>query len=136
VPALLATIVAVLFGRALPIGGAEPLVVLSGLAVIIAVGDSVALFHQRILGYAWAGLLWCRRCSCAGDGAVAVAAGTDLKIEQPANAMGRFFAKISSVAPAGAHCGHRRRRHRDLIALAAPSRPSVYSTPIRRARRG
>jgi hypothetical protein len=128
VPALLATIVAVLFGRALPIGGAAPLVVLSALAVIIASGDSIALFHQRILGYAWAGLLvvpalfvpvvmlllpW--------------AAGTDLKIEQPANAMGRFFAENferRTGRPLAVVTGDVGTA--TLIALAAPSRPSVY----------
>jgi hypothetical protein len=32
-------------------------VVISALAVVIAAGDSIALYHQRILGFAWAGLL-------------------------------------------------------------------------------
>ena len=58
VPALLATIVAVLVGAPLPIGGAAPLLVLSGLAVIVAAGNSVELHHQRILGQTWAGLLF------------------------------------------------------------------------------
>ena len=35
----------------LPIGGAAPLLVLSGLAVIVVAGDSIELHHQRILGY-------------------------------------------------------------------------------------
>ena len=56
-PALLATIAAVVVGQRLPIGGAAPLVVLSGLAVVMAAGDSIALYHQRVLGFAWAGLL-------------------------------------------------------------------------------
>ncbi len=80
-------------GRALPIGGAAPLVVLSGLAVVIAAGDSIALYHQRILGFAWAGLLIVP--------AIFVpllivllpwTAGIDLRVAQPASAMGRFFA--------------------------------------------
>ena len=33
------------------------MLVLSGLAIIVAAGDSIALHHQRILGFAWAGLL-------------------------------------------------------------------------------
>src|ERR1700689_1673136 len=127
-PALLATIVAVLFGRTLPLGGAAPLVVLSGLAIIIVAGDSIALFHQRILGYAWAGLLvvpalfvpvvmlllpW--------------TAGADLKIEQPANAMGRFFAENferRTGRPLAVVTGDVGTA--TLIALAAPRRPSVY----------
>ena len=92
-PGLLATIAAVLLGRALPAGGAAPLVVLSGLALVIAAGDSIALYHQRILGFAWAGLLVVP--------AIFVpilivllpwTAGIDLQVAQPANAMGRFFA--------------------------------------------
>jgi hypothetical protein len=128
VPALLATIVAVLFGRALPIGGAAPLVVLSGLAIIIASGDSIALFHQRILGYAWAGLLVVPALFVP---VVMVllpwAARSDLKIEQPANAMGRFFAESferRTGRPLAVVTGDLGTA--TLIALAAPSRPSVY----------
>jgi hypothetical protein len=127
-PALLATIVAVLFGRALPIGGAAPLVVLSGLAIIIVAGDSIALFHQRILGYAWAGLLVVPALFVP---VVMVllpwAARTDLKIEQPANAMGRFFAdsfERRTGRPLAVITGDPGTA--TLIALAAPSRPSVY----------
>ena len=128
VPALLATIAAVIGGYALPVGGAAPLVVLSGLAVIILAGDSIALFHQRILGYAWVGLLvvpalfvpfvmlllpW--------------AAGADMRIEQPANAMGHFFAdsfERRTGRPLAVVTGDTGTA--TLIALAAPSRPSVY----------
>ena len=65
-PALLATIVAVLLGQRLPVGGSAPLVVLSALAIVVAAGDSIELYHQRVIGYAWAGLLimpgsWFRR---------------------------------------------------------------------------
>ncbi len=127
-PALLATIGAVLIERPLPIGGAAPLIVLSGLAVVIAAGNSIELYHQRILGFAWAGLLVVP--------AVFVplmiimlpwTIGTDLKIAQPANAMGRFFAesferrtgqKLAVVTGDP--------RTAALVALAAPSRPSVF----------
>ncbi|MGA2944135.1 MAG: glycosyltransferase family 39 protein [Xanthobacteraceae bacterium] len=57
VPAIMATIIAVLLGQRTPVGGAAPLVVLSALAVIVVAGDSIEVFHQRVLGYAWAGLL-------------------------------------------------------------------------------
>ncbi len=57
IPALLATAVTVLLGQRLPIGGAAPLLVLSGLAVVVAAGEAIALHHQRTLGFAWAGLL-------------------------------------------------------------------------------
>src|SRR5262249_61590786 len=45
VPALLATVIAVLIGRSTPVGGAAPLVVLSGLAVVMLAGDSIALYR-------------------------------------------------------------------------------------------
>jgi len=128
VPALVATIVAVLADQPLPVGGAAPLVVLSGLGVVMAAGDSIAIFHQRILGYAWAGLLIVP--------ALFVPAvmlllpwtmGTELKVEQPAAAMGRFFAdsferrtgRPLAVVTGDPHTAA-------LVALAAPSRPSVY----------
>jgi 4-amino-4-deoxy-L-arabinose transferase-like glycosyltransferase len=127
VPALFATVIAVLIGRAAPIGGAPPLVVLSGLVAVMLVGDSIALYHQRVLGFAWAGLLLVP----AAFVPLLIlllpfAAGTDLKIAQPARAMGRFFAEnferrtgqllaIVTGDPGTAA----------LIAVAAPSRPSV-----------
>ena len=128
VPGLLATIVAVVLGRSLPIGGAAPLLVLSGLALVIAAGDSIALYHQRILGFAWAGLLIVP--------AIFVpilvvllpwTAGMDLKIAQPAAAMGRFFAdsfERRTGQPLAVVTGDARLAA--LVALAAPSRPSVF----------
>ncbi len=127
-PALLSTIIAVVLGRALPIGGVAPLVVLSALAVIVVAGDAIELYHQRILGFAWAGLLIVP--------AIMVPAvmillpwtlGTDLMVAEPATAMGRFFADTfqsrtghplavvsGEIGPAA------------IVALGAPSRPSVY----------
>jgi hypothetical protein len=128
VPALLATIVAVVIGRSVPIGGAAPLVVLSGLAVVMAAGDSIALYHQRVLGFAWAGLLVV---PAAFIPLLIVLlpwmAGTDLKIAQPANAMGRFFAdsfERRTGRPLAIVTGDPRTAA--LVALAAPSRPSVF----------
>ena len=128
VPGLLATIIAVVAGQRLPIGGAAPLVVLSGLAVVIAAGDSIALSHQRVLGFAWAGLL-------AVPGVFVPmlivllpwTMGTDLQIAQPATAMGRFFAdsfERRTGQPLAVVTGDARTAA--LVALAAPSRPSVF----------
>ncbi len=128
VPALLSTIIAVVLGRALPIGGVAPLVVLSALAVMIVAGDALELYHQRILGFAWAGLLIVP--------AVMVPAvmillpwtlGTDLTVAAPAAAMGRFFADTfqertgRKLAVVSGEIGPAA-----MVALAAPSRPSVY----------
>ena len=127
-PVLLASIIAVLLGDRLPLGGAAPLVVLSGLAVIVAAGDSIALFHQRILGLAWAGLLVVPALFVP---AVVVllpwTTVTELHVAEPATAMGRFFADSfarRTGRPLAIVTGDTRTAA--LIALAAPSRPSVY----------
>ena len=128
-PALLATICAVLVGQRVPVGGSAPLVVLSGLAVVLVAGDSIALYHQRVLGFAWSGLLVVPALFVP---LLLVALpwtiGTDLRIAQPANAMGEFFADSFQR-----RTGQRlaivtgNPRTAALIALAAPSRPSVFS---------
>jgi hypothetical protein len=128
IPALLATVVAALAGGRAPVGGAAPLLVLSGLAVILAAGNSVELHHQRILGFAWAGLLVVPAIFIpAVIGFLPWATGTELKVAQPATAMGRFFAdnfarrtgQPLAVVSGDQHVA-------ELIALGAPSRPSVY----------
>lgn len=128
VPALLSTIIAVVLGRVLPIGGVAPLVVLSALAVIVIAGDAIELYHQRILGFAWAGLLLV---PAAMVPAVMIllpwTVGAELTVAEPASAMGRFFADTfqnrtgrplavvsGEIGPAA------------IVALGAPSRPSVY----------
>ena len=128
VPALLATIIAVLIGRPSPIGGAAPLLILSGIAIIVAAGRSIQLSHQRILGYAWAGLLVTPAIFIP---VVMIllpwTTGTDLKVEQPAAEMGRFFAdsfQRRTGRPLAVVSGDA--RIAALVALAAPSRPSVY----------
>ena len=127
-PALLATIVAVLLGQRLPVGGSAPLVVLSALAIVVAAGDSIELYHQRVIGYAWAGLLIMPAILVPAMIIVLPwAAGTDLKVTQPAAAMARFFAESferRTGHPLAIVSGDPRTAA--LIALAAPSRPSVY----------
>jgi hypothetical protein len=128
IPALLSTVIAVVLGRGAPIGGVAPLLVLSPLLVILAAGESIALYHQRILGFAWAGLLLVP--------AIMVPAtivllpwtlGTDLAVAKPAAAMGRFFAENfrkrtgRKLAVVTGEMGPA-----TLVALGAPSRPSVY----------
>ena len=127
-PGLLATIAAVILGRAVPVGGAAPLVVLSGLALVLAAGDSIALYHQRILGFAWAGLLVVPALFVPIlIVALPWAAGMDLRVAQPAGAMGRFFAdsfERRTGEPLKVVTGDPRLAA--LIALSAPSRPSVF----------
>jgi hypothetical protein len=127
-PVLLTTTLAVLLGRPLAIGSAAPLLILSGLAVIIAAGDSFALYHQRVLGYAWAGLLIVPAIFVPIVLIVLPwTVGADLKVAQPAAAMGRFFAESferRTGHPLAVVSGDVQTA--TLVALAAPSRPSVY----------
>jgi len=128
VPALLATIFAVLAGYRLPIAAEAPLLLLSGLAVVVAAGERIELHHQGMLGLVWAGLLAVPAILVPIAILVLPWTGTvDLNVARPAAAMGRFFAETYE----------RRTGHRlaivsgdastaALIALTAPGRPSVY----------
>ena len=128
VPALLSTILAVVLGRALPIGGVAPLVALSALALVVVAGDAIVLYHQRILGFAWAGLLLVPAIMVpAVMIALPWAVGTDLAVAEPANAMGRFFATTFANRtghPLAVVTGEISTAA--IVALASPSRPSVY----------
>ena len=97
-PAFVATLLAVLLGRTTPVGGAEPLVVLSGLAVIVA---------------ATVTLPW--------------TAAVDLEVSKPANAMGQFFTdtfRRRTGKPLAIVIGDARTA--GLVALASSDRPSLY----------
>jgi hypothetical protein len=127
-PALLTTIVVVLAGLNLPIGDTAPLLVLSGLAVVVIAGDSIALHHQRFLGLAWVGLLLVPAIFVPIVIVVLPwATGTELKVAQPADAMGQFFAdsfarrtgRPLAIVGGDVHIA-------ELVALGAPNRPSVY----------
>jgi hypothetical protein len=118
----------VVIGRALPIGGRAPLLVLSALAVVMLAGKAIELYHQRFLGFAWAALL------IVPAVLVPVAMillpwtlGTDLTVTEPASAMGRFFANTfreRTGHPLAVVTGDVDTAA--LVALGAPSRPSVY----------
>jgi hypothetical protein len=128
VPALIAIAVAFGSGRLGPLDRVAPLVVLSGLAVLVAAGDKVFLYRERLVSSAWFGLL------VAPPVLVVVALailpwtlGVDLGIAQPANVEGRFFADIyqrRTGKPLAYVTGDPRLA--PLVALAAPSRPHVY----------
>jgi hypothetical protein len=133
-PALAATVVGVLVGSSGPVGGIAPLVVLSGLAVVTAAGDAIALSRQRVVVAAWLGILLI-------PPALAVVAlltlpwlGIDLAVNQPADAMARFFAdsfarRVGKELPIVAGDP----RTAALVELGAASRPSLFleATPAR-----
>lgn len=126
-PALAATLAAVLFGQTWSLAGMGPLIVCSGLVAVLAAGDSIRLYRQRLLGAAWVWLL-------IGPPIVTVAAilvlpwtfAVDLKVLQPANEMGRFFAESferRTGRPLAIVAGDSRMAA--LIASEARSRPSL-----------
>ncbi|HTS42364.1 MAG TPA: glycosyltransferase family 39 protein [Xanthobacteraceae bacterium] len=126
-PAAAFIVFAMFVGGPAPIPTA-PLVVLSGLAVMAAAPDSVRLVHQRLAGYVWAGIV-------VGLPLLAIAAVTalpwiyplELGVSAPATDMGRFFAESfqrRTGRPLAIVAGDEQTAA--LVALAAPSRPSLY----------
>jgi len=127
-PALMAVMLAFASGRLGPLGSIAPLVVLSALAVIVAAGDKILLYRERLVSSAWLGLLVAPPVLVALSIAIFPwALGSDLKIAQPANAEGRFYADIfqrRTGKPLAYLSGDP--RVAPLVALAAPSRPHLY----------
>jgi len=134
VPALAATFIAVLIGSPRPVGGVAPLVVLSGLAVVVAAGEEIEFGRQNLVIPVWFGLLLV-------PPAMAVTAllglpwlGVDISINEPAQPAARFFAESFQRrigAPLPIVAGEPRTA--ELVAIGAPSRPSVFldATPER-----
>ncbi len=93
-PALIASIYSTLLGERGLVGGTAPLVVLSGLAVVIAAGDIISLHRQRAVGVLWGILL-------LSPPAIALAfmasmpwiARTEPAVAEPAVALGRYFSE-------------------------------------------
>jgi 4-amino-4-deoxy-L-arabinose transferase-like glycosyltransferase len=127
-PALVAIAIVFVSNRLGPLERITPVVVLSGLAVVLAAGDRIMLYRERLVSSAWFGLLF------APPALVVLAlailpwvVGIDLRIMQPANAEGQFYADIfqrRTGRPLAFLSGDPRLA--PLIALAAPSRPHVY----------
>lgn len=107
---------------------AAPLVVMSGLAVVVAAGDSIKIANQYLIGPAWAALLVLPPLLVAM--AIAVLPWIypiDLRAGRPAAEMGRFFGdsfqrRIGKPLPIVTGD----QDTAALVALTAPSRPSLY----------
>jgi Dolichyl-phosphate-mannose-protein mannosyltransferase len=127
-PGLVATVLAVVLATPIPFGAAGPLVIFSGLAVVMAAGDVIHLYRQRIVGMAWLVLL-------AAPPAVTLATvalgpwmlAVDLETGRPAAAMADFFTDsfhrrtgrpLRVVAGDVDSAG--------LVAAYSPDRPSLY----------
>lgn len=94
VPLLLGSIFSVIIGeRGLP-GGTAPFVMLSGLAVVVAAGDTIALYRQRLVGKFWAALLLLPPVAAlVAMVTLPWVTGGDLQATQPALAIGRYFSE-------------------------------------------
>jgi hypothetical protein len=133
-PAFAGTLVAVLLGWAGPVGGIAPLVILSGLLVVVAAGDAIEFSRQRIVIAAWFGLLVIPPIMAVAAVVVLPWLNIDLRVTYPAEAMARFFSESFERrigAPLRVVTGDP--GIAALVALGAASRPSVYlsATPER-----
>jgi Dolichyl-phosphate-mannose-protein mannosyltransferase len=127
-PGVLAVAVAIASGRVGPSQRLAPLVVLSGLALVVFAGDRVYLYRERLVSSTWVGLLVAPPVlTVVGMLLLPWIFGVDLKMSQPANAEGRFFAdsfQRRTGRPLEYVTGDE--RFAPLVALGSPSRPHVY----------
>ena len=132
-PMLIASIIAFAFGERGLFGGAAPLVVLSGLAAVVAAGDVLSIHRQRLVSTMWMSWL------IVPPVLVVLAlltlpwiTGTDIAVSQPASALGQFFSESftrRTGKPLEIVAGDP--RFASLVALESTPRASLYfdSTP-------
>jgi hypothetical protein len=127
-PAAIAILFVFVSGWIGPFNHVAPLVVLSGLAVVVLAGDQVLLYRERLVSSAWLGLLVVPPLMVViGLAVLPWIASTDLQVAQPANNEGRFFAdnfQRRTGKPLDYVTGDA--RVAPLVALGAPTRPHVY----------
>jgi Dolichyl-phosphate-mannose-protein mannosyltransferase len=135
VPALAAALLASFSAERETPGSLAPYLVLSGLAVVVWGGNSIHWHRPRIAATAWSLMLAAPPLGVAAGILVLPwlgVAGTG--VDRPASVMGRFFAESferRTGAPLAIVAGEPRTAA--LVALGAPTRPSVYldATPER-----
>jgi 4-amino-4-deoxy-L-arabinose transferase-like glycosyltransferase len=126
-PAFAGTLMAVLIGGSGPVGGLAPLVVLSGLAVVMAAGEGIQLGRQHVVIATWFGLLVIPPAMTVVALYVLPWFNVDLRVTQPAKAIALFFAdnyQRRMGAPLQIVAGDP--RIAALVALGAPSRPNLF----------
>jgi hypothetical protein len=127
-PAASAIVIVFASGLLGPLDRIAPLVVLSGLAVVVAAGDRVPLYRERMVSSTWLGLMVAPPALIvAGIALLPWTLAIDLKISQPANVEGRFFAdnfQRRTGKPLNFVTGDVELA--PLVALTSPSRPHVY----------
>jgi hypothetical protein len=127
-PAVTAVALAFASGRLGPLASFAPLLTLSGLAVIVAAGDRVLLYRERLVSSVWLALLVVPP-ALVVSGIVLLPwiATADPQVAKPAKAEGRFFADTfqrRTGKPLAYVTGDD--RVAPLVALGARSRPHVF----------
>jgi 4-amino-4-deoxy-L-arabinose transferase-like glycosyltransferase len=125
-PSVIATLLAALVGSATPVGGTTPLVVLSGLAIVVAAGDTIRLYRQRSGALVWLGLLLVPPAMIVAATVILPWTATDLEVGKPAAAMGDFFTdsfRRRTGRPLAIVIGDV--RSAGLVAFTSPDRPSL-----------
>jgi 4-amino-4-deoxy-L-arabinose transferase-like glycosyltransferase len=135
VPTLAAALLAGLSAERQTFGNLAPYLVLSGLAVVVFAGNSIAWHRPRLVATAWSLLLAAPPLGMAAAIGVLPWLGVSgAGVGLPAAAMGRFFAENferRTGAPLSIVAGEP--RIAALVALGAPTRPRLYldATPER-----
>jgi hypothetical protein len=110
-------------------GFAAPMLLMSGLAVIAAAGERIAVHRQRIVGVAWAAMLLAPPLAAIVAFVVVPWLGLmDLSSREPASAMARFFGDTYQRRlnrPPQTIVGDTRLAY--VLAAAMPSRPQVFN---------
>lgn len=135
VPALAAALLAGLSAERQTLGNLAPYLVLSGLAVVVLAENSIPWHRPRLVATAWLLLLAAPPLGMAAAIGVLPWLGVSGPgVDLPAAAMGHFFAESferRTGAPLSIVAGEPRTAA--LVALGAPTRPSLYldATPER-----
>jgi 4-amino-4-deoxy-L-arabinose transferase-like glycosyltransferase len=127
-PSAVALAIAIDTGRLGPLERVTPLVVLTGLAVVVAGGDRILLYREALVSTAWLGLLITPPVlTVVGIAVMPWITRSELAIAQPARAEARFFAESfqrRTGRPLAYITGDAQLAL--LVAMDAPSRPHVY----------
>jgi hypothetical protein len=135
-PTLAAALLAGLFAQWPTFGNVAPYLVLSGLAVVVLAGNSIRWHRPRVVATTWLLLLAAPPLGVAAATVALPWLGVSYgaSVARPAGAIGGFFAESferRTGAPLSIVAGEPRTAA--LVALGAPSRPSLYldATPER-----
>jgi hypothetical protein len=135
VPGLAAALLAGLSAEPQTSGNLAPYLVLSGLAIVVLAGNSIAGYRPRLVAAAWALLLAAPPLGMAAAIIVLPWLGVSGPgVDRPAAVMGRFFAEsFERRTGAALSIVAGEPRTAALVALGAPTRPSLYldATPER-----